>query len=71
MKTDKRQELQDLKINESETLRENQCLIFVFRYVKIAIVNSEVVDPEEYLSGNIYYYDRHRKELRIYNEFEG
>lgn len=34
-------------------------------------VNAEVVDPEEYLSNNVYLYDRQKNELRIYNLFEG
>ena len=34
-------------------------------------VNAEVVDPEEYLSNNVYLYDRQKNELRIYNIFEG
>ena len=34
-------------------------------------VNAEVVDPEEYLSDNVYFYDRQKNELRIYNIFEG
>lgn len=34
-------------------------------------VNAEVVDPEEYLSSNVYLYDRQKNELRIYNIFEG
>lgn len=34
-------------------------------------INAEVVDPEEYLSNNMYFYDRHKGELRIYNIFEG
>ena len=34
-------------------------------------VNAEVVEPEEYLSDNVYFYDRNKNELRIYNLFEG
>lgn len=34
-------------------------------------VNAEVVEPEEYLSDNVYFYDRQKNELRIYNIFEG
>ena len=34
-------------------------------------VNAEVVDQEEYLSNNVYLYDRQKNELRIYNIFEG
>lgn len=34
-------------------------------------VNSEVVEPDEYLSDNVYFYDRYQNKLMIYDNFKG